>query len=175
MIDETKTKKLINEIKDLVINSKMKINKQVNLVLLETYWNVGRIIVEYEQNGNIKAEYGKKLLGNLSKELTNVFSKGFSRSNLQYMRLFYLNYQKCQTVSGKLSWSHYCELLTIENSDKRKFYEKECVEINWSVRELKRQLNTSYYERTLITSKREIITNSEEQEILNRIKDPYVL
>ena len=94
--------------------------------MLEAYWNVGRIIVENEQNGNIKAEYGKQVIKEVSRDLKKVLGKGFSVSNLQYMRRFYLKYPKQQTVSVKLSWSHYCELLSISDDDKRSFYEKEC-------------------------------------------------
>ena len=140
---------MIEEIKDVIINSRNKIAYEVNNTMLLAYWNVGRIIVENEQNGNIKAEYGKQVLKELSKELRKILGSGFSVSNLQYMRRFYLKYPKQQTLSVKLSWSHYCELLSIENDDERSFYEKECVNSNWSVRELKRQLETSLYERLL--------------------------
>ena len=142
---------MIEEIKDIIISSRNKIAYEVNNTMLLAYWNVGRIIVENEQNGNIKAEYGKQVLKELSKELGKILGSGFSVSNLQYMRRFYLKYPKQQTLSVKLSWSHYCELLSIENDDERSFYEKECVNSNWSVRELKRQLETSLYERLLLS------------------------
>jgi predicted nuclease of restriction endonuclease-like (RecB) superfamily len=114
--------------------------------------------------------------------LTDEFGKGFSRSNIYNMRLFYLNYQKIQTVSGKLSWSHYCELLGISDTDKRNFYEKEAVNSNWSVRELKRQINTSLYERLLLSkgevNKQEVLKLAERGIEINEpkdiIKDPYV-
>ena len=95
--------------------------------LLSTYWNIGKIIVEHEQENNDRADYGKQTLKQLSKELTAEFGKGFSRSNLQNMHAFYLAYPICQTLSGKLNWSHYCELLTISDPDKRSFYEKETI------------------------------------------------
>ena len=119
--------------------------------MLDAYWNVGRIIVENEQNGNIKAEYGKQVIKELSKELKKVLGSGFSISNLFNMRRFYITYPKFQTLSRKLSWSHYCELLSIENAEERTFYEKECVNSNWSVRELKRQIDTSLFERLLLS------------------------
>lgn len=106
---------MIKEIKDVIISSRNKIAYEVNNTMLLAYWNVGRIIVENEQNGNIKAEYGKQILKELSKELRKILGSGFSVSNLQYMRRFYIAYPKQQTVSVKLSWSHYCELLGIEN------------------------------------------------------------
>lgn len=96
--------------------------------MLVTYWNVGRIIVEHEQANPDRAEYGAATLKRLSRELTETYGKGFSRSNLQNMRLLYLDYPICQTLSGKLSWSHYCELLIISDPDKRHFYERECIE-----------------------------------------------
>lgn len=89
--------------------------------MIQTYWSIGKRIVEEEQNGNFKAEYGSSLLKTISKELTNEFGRGFSRSNLQSMRKFYIEYQKCQTVSGKLSWSHYLLLLSISDKNEEHF------------------------------------------------------
>ena len=143
---------MILEIRKLLENARNNIAQQVNTELLTTYWNIGRIIVEYEQQSQLRAEYGKQTLKELSKELTREFGKGFSRSNLQNMRAFYLAYEKCQTPSGKLAWSHYCELLTISDESKRSFYEKEAVNSGWSVRELKRQIESSLYERLLLSS-----------------------
>ena len=108
--------------------------------MLLSYWNVDRIIVENEQNGNMKAEYGKQVLKELSKELRKILGSGLSVSNLQYMRRFYLKYPKQQTVSVKLSWSHYCEWLSIESDDERSFYEKECVNPNRCVKKSIRNL-----------------------------------
>ena len=118
----------------------------------------------------------------LSKELTKEFGKGFSFSNLQFMRRFYQSYQIQQTVSVKLSWSHYCELLTISDPDKRSFYEKETINSGWSIRELKRQISTSLYERLLLsegkTNKETVLALAEKgiemSSPLDMIKDPYV-
>ena len=173
---------IINEIKDVIINSRNKIAYEVNNTMVLAYWNVGRIIVENEQNGNIKAEYGRQILKELSKELRKILGSGFSVSNLQYMRKFYITYPKYQTVSVKLSWSHYCELLSIDNVDERNFYEKECVNSNWSVRELKRQIDTSLFERLLLSNgkkNKEIVYKlSKEGQTLNNpldiLKEPYV-
>ena len=151
MSDLTHTASMINEIRELLLNARQCVAVQVNTELLSTYWNVGKIIVEHEQANNERADYGKQTLKQLSKELTKEFGKGFSISNLYNMRLFYMNYKKFQTVSGKLSWSHYCELLTISDSDKRNFYEKETINAGWSIRELKRQISTSFYERLLLS------------------------
>ena len=125
---------LVQEIRELVKNARTSVAQQVNTQLLSTYWQIGRAIVEYEQQNQLRAEYGKQTLKELAKELTRELGKGFSRSNLQNMRACYLAYEKCQTVSGKLSWSHYCELLSISDANKRSFYEKEAVNSNWSVR-----------------------------------------
>ena len=173
---------LINEIKNILDTARSNVAKEVNNELIISYWRIGEIIVRYEQNESIRAAYGEQTLKQLSKALTGEFGKGFSRSNLQNMRAFYLNYENCQSVTGKLSWTHYCELLTISDRNKRSFYEKEAINSNWSVRELKRQINTSLYERLLL-SKGEV----NKQEVLNLalngieitkpkdiIKDPYV-
>ena len=142
---------IIAEIKELLTKSRKSVALQVNNELLSTYWKIGEIIVRYEQNEQIRATYGEKTLVQLSKSLTRELGRGFSRSNLQNMRLFYLQYPICQTVSGKLSWSHYCELLSVSDKDKRNFYEKECVNSGWSVRELKRQIESSLFERLLLS------------------------
>ena len=182
MNDIVNTTDMINEIKEVLQNAKLNISYQVNSELLSAYWSIGKIIIEHEQNNNERAEYGKQTLKELSKVLTAEFGKGFSRSNLQNMRAFYQTYQKCQTLSGKLTWSHYCELLSIQDSDKRNFYEKECENANWSVRELKRQISTSLYERLLLsegnTNKETVLKLSQNGIEINTpkdiIKDPYV-
>ena len=124
----------------------------------------------------------KQVMKELSKELRKILGSGFSVSNLFNMRRFYITYPKFQTLSGKLSWSHYCELLSIENIDERNFYEKECINSNWSVRELKRQIDTSLFERLLLSegksNKEKVYALSKEGQILNVpediLKEPYV-
>ncbi|MSS37820.1 PDDEXK nuclease domain-containing protein [Clostridium porci] len=173
---------MILEIRELLENARKNVAQQVNSQLLTTYWNIGRIIVEYEQQNQIRADYGKQTLRELSKELTREFGKGFSRSNLQNMRAFYLAYEKCQTVSGKLSWSHYCELLSITDENKRSFYEKESINSGWSVRELKRQIDSSLYERLLLSSgdanKEKVLSLAQQGIEISQpadiIRDPYV-
>lgn len=173
---------MIQEIKELLISARTRVAAAVNSELISTYWNIGRIIVTHEQKNNIRADYGKQTLKELSKALTNEFGKGFSRSNLQNMRLLYLNYEKCQSVIGKLTWTHYCELLAISDKDKRSFYEKEAINSGWSVRELKRQISTSLYERLLLsdgkTNKETVLALSQKgiemTEPSDMIKDPYV-
>lgn len=175
-------KKIIEDIKEVIVSSRQKVAYEVNNTMLLAYWNVGKIIVENEQNGNIKAEYGKQVMKELSKELRKILGSGFSVSNLFNMRRFYITYPKFQTLSGKLSWSHYCELLSIENEDERNFYEKECINSNWSVRELKRQIDTSLFERLLLSegknNKEKVYALSKEGQTLTTpediLKEPYV-
>ena len=129
-----------------------------------------------------RAAYGKQTLKALSKELTKEFGKGFSVSNIQFMRRFYQTYQIQQTVSVKLSWSHYCELLTISDDNKRSFYEKEAINSGWSIREMKRQIATSLYERLLLSdgkaNKEKVLALAEKgiemAQPADMIKDPYV-
>lgn len=173
---------MIQEIKELLETARGRVAAAVNTELLTTYWNIGRIIVEHEQKNQIRAEYGQQTLKELSKVLTTEFGRGFSRSNLQNMRAFYLNYEKCQSLTGKLTWTHYCELLSISDTDKRSFYEKEAVNSGWSVRELKRQISTSLYERLLLsdgkTNKETVLALSQKGIEMatpgDMIKDPYV-
>ena len=172
----------IREIKNLLEQSKKTVATTVNTTLLVTNWKIGEIIVKYEQNNNIRAAYGESTLKEMSKVLSKEFGTGFSRSNLQNMRKFYLEYTICQAVTGKLTWTHYCELLSITDYSKRSFYEKECVSSNWSTRELKRQINTSFYERLLLSNEninKEVIYKlaTKGNEVLKAediIKDPYV-
>lgn len=176
------TNPLINEIKDILETARKKATRKVNDELIIAYWKIGEIIVRYEQNDSLRAAYGEQTLKQLSKELTKDLGKGFSRSNLQNMRAFYLNYEKCQSVTGKLSWTHYCELLSITDKEKRQFYEKEAQNSNWSVREMKRQIETSLYERLLLSKGQ--INKEEVYKLATRgielstpsdlIKDPYV-
>ena len=171
-----------SSIKELMDNARNKVAREVNNILIQTYWEIGRIIVEDEQGNSDRAKYGKQLVTDLSKRLTKEYGKGFSRSNLQNMRNFYLSYPICQTLSGKLSWSHYCELLSISNEQKRSFYEKETINANWSVRELKRQIKTSLFERLLLSSgdenKEKVLELALKGNEINKasdvVKDPYV-
>jgi len=173
---------LIQEIKSVIIDARNNVARQVNSELLGAYWNIGRIICEYEQSVPDRADYGKRTLKELAHTLTQEFGRGFSRSNLQNMRLFYLAYEKCQTLSGKLSWSHYCELLSISDTDKRCFYEKEAVNSSWSVRELKRQIESSLFERLLLSrgevNKEQVLAlalqGNEITTPADIIRDPYV-
>ena len=173
---------LVQEIRTVLNTARSNVAKQVNSELLITYWKIGEIIVRYEQDDNIRAVYGEQTLKQLSKVLTQELGKGFSCSNIYNMRLFYLTYEKFQTVSGKLSWSHYCELLSISDINRRSFYEKEAINSGWSVRELKRQINSSLFERLLLSkgdiNKETVFAlakkGAEISQPADIIRDPYV-
>ena len=144
----------------------------VNSAMVQTYWEIGRQIVEYEQHGNEKAEYGADVLNRLSKDLTDRYGKGFSHSNVVYMRRLYLTYSKSQTLSDFLSWSHYIELLKIDDPLERSFYERECEEEHWGVRELKRQMKSMLFHRlALSTDKQEVLKLAAEGQIIEKAED----
>lgn len=168
-----------NNIKDLVINSRNKVYQVVNIEMLNLYWNIGKSIIEIQQ-GEERANYGDTILDKLSQKLTSEFGKGFSKRNLERMRKFYLLYQNWQTVSAKLSWSHYLELIKIDEEPRRNFYLNECINSSWSVRELQRQRDSLLYERLIISADKEkILELSEKGQVLKSskdlVKDPFVL
>lgn len=173
---------MISEIRELLDRARTRVAVQINQELLATYWKIGEIIVKYEQNDQIRAAYGERALKQLSRELTKEFGRGFSVSNIQYMRRFYMTYEIQQTLSVNLTWSHYCELLSISDADRRRFYEKECVNSKWSVRELKRQIESSLFERLLLSkgdmNKESVLRLANEgigyTKPQDMIKDPYV-
>ena len=135
---------LYSQIASILEQNRKSVAVAVNTAMVRTYYEIGRSIVENEQKGNIRAEYGKEVLKNLSARLTANYGKGFSTTNLKQMRDFYLTYQIGLTVSDQfvLSWSHYLFLMRIDNPDERKFYEIEAKNSNWSLRELKRQFDS---------------------------------
>ena len=170
---------LFDNIKDMVINSRNRVYSAVNTEMLNLYWNIGKTIMEI-QKGDERATYGDAVLDKLSQKLTNEFGKGFSSRNLRTMRKFYLMYPIWKTVSAKLSWSHYLELIKIGKEPKRNFYLNECINSRWSVRELQRQRDSLLYERlTLSANKEKILELAEKGQILKTskdlVKDPFVL
>jgi len=145
---------LLVKISDTYLSGQVKATQAVNIQLLETYWQIGQHIVEFEQGGNARAEYGKALIINLAKDLSLLHGKGFSASNVKRFRQFYLAYPIGATVSHQLSWSHVVEFLKIDDPLERSFYEKQTQVENWNVRELVRQKNTALFQRlALIISK----------------------
>lgn len=130
--------------------AKSNIISAINTEMLHAYWQIGKDIIEFEQGGKLKAVYGKQLLENIAKDLSLQYGKGFSRSNLNYMRLLYNKFPICETLSRKLTWSHYCELLKVDDDLAREFYEKQAISENWTIRELRRQKKTGLFHRIAI-------------------------
>ena len=177
-------KDIYQEIHDLLHKARQNIISNVNSTMTKTYFLIGKRIVEEEQDGNKRAEYGKNLIKMLSEKLTKEFRKGFSETNLEQMRKFFKVYGIPQTLSEEfqfnLSWSHYLILMRIENINARNFYEIEAFENNWSLRELKRQVNSSLYERLVLSKDKEKVKElSVKGQIIEKaqdvIKDPYIL
>lgn len=152
----------------------------INAQLVKANWEIGRHIVEFEQLGNERAEYGSDLLARLSKDLQSNYGKGFGRRNVLDMRRFYLSYERWETVSVKLSWSHYIALIGISEVKARKFYENQAILENWSVREMERQVNSSLYERLLLSKDKKAVLKLAKRgnaisSIDDVIKSPYIL
>jgi len=142
-------------IKAIVEKARSTAYRAVNFAMVQAYWEVGRIIVEEEQKGEERAEYGKGLIKELSIRLTKDYGRGFDESNLRNMRLFYHTFPNCDALRHELSWTHYRFLLRIENGEARNFYMLESVRNNWSTRELERQINSLLYERLALSKDRE--------------------
>jgi len=179
-IEKLKYTHLIDEIGTLLEKGKEQVAQSVNTILVQTYWLIGRHIVEFEQGGKEKAEYGSNLLDQLSKDLTRLYGKGFGRSNLFYMRKLYLFFQNSGTLSHKLSWSHYYEILKSDNDLEISFYTKQAEKENWSVRELKRQMKSMLFHRLALSKdKQGVLELSRKgldvQKAEDIIKDPFVL
>ena len=175
-------KDIYEEIRGLLKSARENIVSTINSTMAKTYFLIGKRIVEEEQNGEKRAEYGKKLIKELSKKLTKEFGKGFSERNLEQMRKFYLAYSIPQTVSAefRLSWSHYLILMRMENLDERNFYEIEAIENNWSLRELRRQIDSALYERLVLSRDKEKVKSlALKGQIIEKpediVKDPYIL
>lgn len=172
--------KLIESIGSIYTKAKSNVASAINAEMLNAYWEIGKYIVEFEQDGKQRAEYGTKLLERLSKDLTLMFGKGFSLSNIKRMRQFYNEYKNSATLSHQLSWSHYIELLKIDDKLERSFYEKQSLLENWSIRELKRQKKSSLFMRLASSkNKKEVLKLAQKGQIVEKpediIKEPYVL
>lgn len=169
-IMELKSTDLLFSVKEIILKSRERVYRMVNSVLLETYWQIGKLIVEDEQQGNDKATYGKATLKNLSKELTFEFGKGFDESNLRNMRIFYKAFPIRDALRHELSWTHYRLLSKLETDQKRTFYLNESIEGNWNTRNLQRQIKSLSFERVLEQKE----SNTQQESIQNLIKDPYI-
>ena len=172
--------KLIENIKQIINEAKYNIAKSVNTNMVQAYWNIGRYIVEFEQGGSFKAKYGEALLTNLSKDLKLRFGRGYSRPNLNNMRKFYIYYPICQNISDKLSWSHFCELIKLDDELERNFYEKQIEKENWNIETLKRQINSSLFLRLAASKDKQGILDLSRKGIQIQkpediIKDTYTL
>jgi predicted nuclease of restriction endonuclease-like (RecB) superfamily len=171
---------LYTEISSIITEARNTVYKTANAEMVKAYWNIRKSIVEEEQNGKDRAEYGKQILKGLSKKLINQFGKGFDPSNLRYIRRFYLVFPNCDALRPELSWTHYRLLLKLEDEQARTFYINEAIECNWSTRTLDRQIGNLYYQRMIMSKDKEVVKQeaSEKQVILEPtdiIKDPYVL
>ncbi len=171
---------IYSEIRETLLASRSKAYTAVNFAMVQAYWQIGRIIVEHEQNGSLRAEYGKGVLDDLSRRLTEEFGKGFTVTNLKYMRQFYIAFPNGHALRGDLTWTHYRILLRIDNTDARNWYMEETVRSGWSSRQLERQISTFYYERLLASRDTETVVAEAEGKLRSIqpesfIKDPYVL
>lgn len=205
MAKEISNTKFFSQIVDLLQSARSKVIQTVNQTMVLTYFEIGRMIVEEEQQGKKRAEYGKRIIKELSKTLTVEFGKGFSERNIEQMRQFYLVYSKPQTLSAdfknksqtpsaesenanqqtvsdefKLSWSHYLKLMRIDDVNERKFYEIESFMNNWSVRELQRQFDSALYTRLVLSRDKDKVKELSEKGLVlekpkDAIKDPYIL
>ena len=140
-------------IKEILEGARSKVYRTANIEMLQAYWNVGREIVEEEQKGKDRAGYGNYLIKNLSAKLMKSFGKGFTQSNLRYMRLFYQTFEKRHALRDELSWTHYRLLVKVEEKNARDFYIEEAIAGAWSTRQLDRQINSLYFERILMNNK----------------------
>ena len=179
-ISKAEYNQLLDDIGLTIEQARQNAVRAVNTELVKANWEIGRHIVEYEQNGQERAEYGSELLARLSKDLRQRYGKGFGRRNILDMRRFYLSYQKWQAVPAKLSWTHFVTLLGVSDDTARKFYEKQATIENWGSRELERQIDSALFERLALSKdKKGVLQLSEKGHIFSEpaeaIKDPYVL
>lgn len=203
-ISPNKYTTLIKRLADIIQSARATAVRQINKTQVLAYHEIGREIVEFEQKGKARAGYGEELIKRLSKDMTAKFGRGFSERNLRNIRAFYISFPIWQTVSAKslksdmvshkagirqapsakfdpmLYWSHYCELLSVENPLARAFYEQEAVNNNWSFRELKRQINSQLFERLSLSKDTQAVMRLAKRGHIietpeDAIKDPYVL
>ena len=180
---------LLEKIKTIIREARQNSYRAVNFAMVQSYWNIGMLIVEEEQRGRERAEYGTYLIPKLAKKLTSEFGKGFTQQNLRNFRQFYLTFQVNNsegqiryTLRSELSWSHYRLLMRVENPKACMYYMNEAAEQNWSVRALERQINSFYYERILAShSDKKVIAEAQQKtkqmqtKAEDFLKDPYVL
>lgn len=186
-IDKNRQNLLFDKVTQLLSKARSEVVRSVNKTMVYTYFEIGRLIIEEEQHGKDRAEYGKSILKTLSDKLVKEIGKGFSVDNLENMRKFYFAYSKSETVSRnlesydfQLSWSHYLRLIRINNLEERKFYEIEAIQNNWSLRELRMQFDSALYQRLVLSrDKKGVKKLSEKGQVIetpkDTLKDPYIL
>jgi predicted nuclease of restriction endonuclease-like (RecB) superfamily len=175
--------KLYSKIKQVIEEGKNTAYRAANFAMVKTYWHIGQLIVEEEQNGKHKAAYGEALLEELATRLTKEYGKSFSSRNLRYIRQFYRVFPKWNALRSELSWTHYRLIIKLERADAKQFYMQETIDCNWGTRTLERQINSLYFERMIMTKSKEakalVKEEAEEQKVEMRaediIKDPYML
>ena len=180
VIKQEDSNQLLSNIREILLSARHTAYKAVNFAMVTAYWNIGKLIVEDEQNGNTRAEYGKAVLEELSIKLTEEFGKGFTRTNLKNMRQFYLLFPKGHTLRGELTWSHYRLLIKVKDEQARLWYMNEAAEQAWSSRQLDRQISVLYYERLLNSADKDSVRLEAIEKLStltpqNFIHDPYVL
>ena len=179
--------KFYQEVANVLIQARQQAKRHVDNIMVLSYYEVGRMIVEQEQRGSKRAQYGKKIIIELSNHLSHIFKRSYSVENLKLMRRFYIVYSKDQIgeslitqFNPNLSWTHYIQLMRIENAEIRRFYEIETVNNGWTIRQLQRQYGSSLYERLALSRNKEKIKQLANEGVVvdkfaNIFKDPYVL
>jgi len=171
---------LYDTINQIIEEARNTVYRTANFTMVQAYWNIGRAIVEEEQNGKERAEYGQELIKQLAKKLTKKHGKSFSERNLWYIKQFYQKWTNMNALRSELSWTHYRLLLRVENDKSRQFYMQEAIECNWSTRTLERQIGNLYHERMLMSKNTQIVKDEANEKQITQepqdiIKDPYVL
>lgn len=169
---DTDLSPLLSSLSELIRHSRQKALRMVDTLQVQTCWNMGRHIIEYEQAGAARAEYGKQLLPTLAKALTAEFGKGFDERNLRHMRGFYQAFPIWNAVRTELSWTHYRTLLRVESERTRQWYMNEAATLNWSTRALERQIGTLYYERLLVSQDRPALQQEAASNLATLNKSP---
>lgn len=174
--------RLVEAIACQIEQARNQVRQSVNSAMVQSYWQIGQLIIEDEQQGESRAAYGKQQLQQLSKQLTERLGKGFDVTNLRHMRAFYQAFPIRETVSLELSWSHYIRLSRIESASARQWYQQEAITQNWSVRALERQISTLYYERLLASQEKTVVEHEAQantqplaETARDYLRDPYIL
>ena len=182
MLPEKNIEQLHVQIAQVINKGKQTAYKAINSAMILTYWEIGKLIVEEEQQGKERADYGNFIILTLAKRLKKEFGSGYSQANLRNFRQFFLLFPIRYAVRSELTWTHYRLIMRVENANARAFYEAESIQSNWSTRALERQIHTFYYERVLASRDREGVAKEADENIhhlsispLDFVKDPYVL